>query len=163
MDAEAVYRHKLLNGSVTGFPGTKSISNQELLELNVDILIPAALENVITADNANAVKAKMVAEMANGPTTPEADEVLYAKGVHLIPDILCNGGGVIVSYFEMVQNFDMWSWEEEDVNRLLEKKMVLAYASVLNAAKENGVNMRQAAYVVAVRRLVEAMRARGWA
>jgi glutamate dehydrogenase (NAD(P)+) len=162
LDPEKVYRHKLQSGSVTGFPETKSISNQELLELNVDILIPAALENVITAENAKRVKAKMVAEMANGPTTPEADDVLFAKGVHLIPDILCNGGGVIVSYFEMVQNFDMCSWEAEDVRRLLEKKMVQAYASVLNASRENGVNMRQAAYVVAVRRLVEAMRARGW-
>ncbi len=86
----------------------------------------------------------------------------FKKGVHLIPDILCNGGVVIVSYFEMVQNFDMCSWEEDDVKRLLEKKMVQAYTSVLKASSENGVNMRQAAYVVAVRRLVEAMRARGW-
>jgi glutamate dehydrogenase (NAD(P)+) len=86
--------------------------------------------------------------------------VLFAKGIHLIPDILCNGGGVIVSYLEMVQNFDMWFWEEDDVKRLLEKKMVRAYASVLNASRENVVNMRQAAYIVAVRRLMEAMRAR---
>lgn len=162
LDAEAVSRHKLQTGSVIGLSGTRNISNQELLELDVDVLIPAALEGVITAENAGRVGAKIVAEMANGPTTPEADEVLFAKGVHIIPDILCNGGGVIVSYLEMVQNFDMWSWEEEDVIRLLEKKMVQAYASVIKATKENKVNMRQAAYVVAVRRLVEAMRARGW-
>ncbi len=162
LDAEAVYRHKLQTGSVIGLSGTRNISNKELLELDVDILIPAALEGVITAENAGKVKARIVAEMANGPTTPEADEVLFTKGVHIIPDILCNGGGVIVSYFEMVQNFDMWSWDEEDVIRLLEKKMVQACASVLKASRENGVNMRQAAYAVAVRRLVEAMRARGW-
>ncbi len=162
LDVEAVYRHKLQTDSVIGLSGTKNISNRELLELDVDVLIPAALEGVITAENAGRIKAKIVAEMANGPTTPEADEVLSAKGVHIIPDILCNGGGVIVSYIEMVQNFDMWSWEEEDVRRLLEKKMVQACASVQNASKESGVNMRQAAYVVAVRRLVEAMRVRGW-
>lgn len=162
LDADAVYRHKLQTGSVIGLSGTRNISNKELLELDVDVLIPAALEGVITAENAGQVRAKIVAEMANGPTTPEADEVLFAKGVHIVPDILCNGGGVIVSYLEMVQNFDMWSWDEEDVRRLLEKKMVQAYASVLKASEDNGVNTRQAAYVVAVRRLVEAMRARGW-
>jgi glutamate dehydrogenase (NAD(P)+) len=162
LDAKAVYGHKLQAGSVMGFSGTRSISNQELLELPVDVLIPAALENVITANNASRVKAKIVAEMANGPTTPEADDVLLANGIHIIPDILCNCGGAIVSYFEMVQNFDMWFWEEEKVNRLLEKKMAQGYASVLKVSRENGVNMRQAAYVVAVRRLVEAMRARGW-
>lgn len=162
LDAEAVYGHKHQAGSVMGFSGTGSISNQELLELPVDVLIPAALENVITVNNASRVKAKIVAEMANGPTTPEADDVLLANGIHIIPDILCNCGGAIVSYFEMVQNFDMWFWDEEKVNRLLEKKMAQGYASVLKASRENGVNMRQAAYVVAVRRLVEAMRARGW-
>ncbi len=162
LDPDAVSSHKRVSGSVTGFREAEAISNEDLLELYVDILIPAALENVITANNSERVKARIVAEMANGPTTPEADDILSAKGVHIIPDILCNGGGVIVSYLEMVQNFDMWYWDEGEVNKLLEKKMAKAYGSVLKASKENNINMRQAAYVVAVRRLVEAMRARGW-
>ena len=162
LEPEKVYRHKAESSSVIGFPETKNISGEELLELDVDILIPAALEGAITAKNASNIKAKMIAEMANGPTTPEADEILYRNGVHIVPDILCNGGGVIVSYFEMVQNFDMLSWDEDEVNRLLDKKMVQAYDTVLNASKEYNVDMRQTAYAVAIKRLVEAMKARGW-
>ncbi len=133
-----------------------------MLELDVDILITAALEGAITADNASNIKAKMIAEMANGPTTPEADEILYKAGKHIIPDILCNAGGVIVSYFEIVQNFDMWSWDEVEVNRLLDKRMVQAYYTVLNASKKYNADMRQVAYAVAIKRLVEAMKTRGW-
>lgn len=162
LDPEKVYKHKKESGSVIGFPGTKNISGEELLELGVDILIPAALEGAITAENASNIKARMIAEMANGPTTPEADEILYKKGIHIVPDILCNGGGVIVSYFEMVQNFDMLSWDEVDVNRLLDKKMTQGYDTVLKASKEYNVDMRQAAYAIAIKRLVEAMKARGW-
>ncbi len=162
LEPEKVYRHKAERGSVIGYPGTKNISGEELLELDMDILIPAALEGAITADNAPNIKAKIIAEMANSPTTPEADEILFNKGKHIIPDILCNGGGVIVSYFEMVQNFDMWSWDESEVNRLLDKKMVQAYDTVLKASREYDVDMRQAAYAVAIKRLVEAMKARGW-
>lgn len=162
LEPEEVYKYKAKSGSVVGFPGTKNISGEELLELDVDILIPAALEGAITADNASKIRAKMIAEMANGPITPEADEILYKKGVHIIPDILCNGGGVIVSYFEMVQNFDMWSWDEAEVNRLLDKKMVQAYDTVLKASKEYNADMRQAAYAMAIKRIAEAMRARGW-
>jgi glutamate dehydrogenase (NAD(P)+) len=159
---EVVREHKAKSGSVVGFPGAENISNQELLELDVDLLVPAALEGAITVVNADRIRARIVAEMANGPTTPEADAVLSKKGIHLIPDILCNAGGVIVSYFEMVQNFDLWSWDESDVNRLLDKKMVQAYDAVRKTSQKEKINMRQAAYLVAVKRLVEAMRARGW-
>lgn len=162
LDPEAVLEHKAKTGSVINFPDTRPISNESLLELDVDILIPAALENVITDSNAPKIKAKIVAELANGPTTPEADDILYKKGVHVIPDFLCNAGGVTVSYFEMVQNFYMYYWEEKEVHERLDKKMTTAYHSVLDASKEYGINMRQAAYVVAVKRVVEAMKLRGW-
>ncbi len=162
LDPEAVLEHKAKTGSVINFPDTRPISNEALLELDVDILIPAALENVITDLNAPKIKAKIVAELANGPTTPEADDILYKNGVHVIPDFLCNAGGVTVSYFEMVQNFYMYYWEEKEVHERLDKKMTIAYHSVLDASKEYSINMRQAAYVVAVKRVVEAMKLRGW-
>ncbi|MDI6703852.1 MAG: Glu/Leu/Phe/Val dehydrogenase [bacterium] len=159
---EAVREHKANTTSVINFPNTKSISNEELLELEVDILIPAALENVITKNNAPNIKAKILAELSNGPTTPEADDILYKNGVHVIPDFLCNAGGVTVSYFEMVQNFYMYYWDEKEVHERLDKKMTFAYHSVLNTSKKYNINMRQAAYVTAVRRVVEAMVLRGW-
>ncbi|MFB0500760.1 MAG: Glu/Leu/Phe/Val dehydrogenase [Candidatus Hadarchaeaceae archaeon] len=162
LDPEAVLEHKAKTGSVINFPNTKPISNEKLLELEVDILIPAALENVITGKNAPNIKAKIVAELANGPTTPEADDILYKNGVHVIPDFLCNAGGVTVSYFEMVQNFYMYYWSEKEVHERLNDKMTATYSSVLNASKEYNVNMRQAAYVVAVKRVAEAMKIRGW-
>ena len=139
-----------------------AISDEELLELDVDILFPSALENVITEENAPRIRAKIVAELANGPTTPEADEILHKNGVHVIPDFLCNAGGVTVSYFEMVQNFYMYYWEEEEVYKRLDRKMTTAYHAVLNTSKKYNINMRQAAYVVAVERVVEAMKLRGW-
>jgi glutamate dehydrogenase (NAD(P)+) len=138
------------------------MTNEDLLEMDVDILCPSALENVITAENAPRIKAKIVAELANGPTTPEADEILHEKGVHILPDFLCNAGGVTVSYFEMVQNFYMNYWTEEEVYEQLDKKMTAAYYAVYETSKEYNINMRQAAYVIAVKRVVEAMRARGW-
>lgn len=162
LDPDVVSKHKAKNGSVIGFPGAKTISNDELLELDVDILIPAALEGAITENNAGQIRAKVVAEFANGPTTTEADEVFREKEKLIIPDILCNAGGVIVSYFEMVQNFDMWQWDETDVQKLLDKKMVRAYESVLSTSKEYKVTMRQAAYIVAFKKLVKAIKARGW-
>jgi glutamate dehydrogenase (NAD(P)+) len=140
----------------------KRISKEELLELDVDILIPAAIENVITAKNAPNIKAKILAELANGPTTPEADDILYRNGVHVIPDFLCNAGGVTVSYFEMVQDFYLYFWDETEVREQLDKKMTAAYHSVLNTSREYKINMRQAAYVRAVERVVEAMKLRGW-
>ena len=147
---------------MTNFSNTKAISNEDLLELEVDIIIPAALENVITEKNAPNINAKIVVELANGPTTPEADVILYKNGIYVIPDFLCNAGGVTVSYFEMVQNFCMYFWDEKEIHERLGKKMTTAYYSVLNASKKYNINMRQAAYVVAVGRVVEAMKLRGW-
>jgi glutamate dehydrogenase (NAD(P)+) len=163
LDAEAVGKNKAKTSSVCNFPGADTISAKEILELDVDILFPAALENVITEENAPRIKAKIVAELANGPTMPEADKILHKNGVHVIPDFLCNAGGVTVSYFEMVQNFYMYYWDTEDVYARLDKKMTTAYHGVLNTSKKYNINMRQAAYVVAVERVVEAMKLRGWA
>jgi glutamate dehydrogenase (NAD(P)+) len=153
---------KAEKGSVVAYPGAKKISNEELLELPVDILIAAALENVITKDNAGKIKAKVIVELANGPTTPEADAILYKNGVHIIPDFLANAGGVTVSYFEMVQNIARYSWSTEEVYQRLDERMTQAYHTVLAASKKYGVNMRQAAYTVAVSRVAEAMKTRGW-
>jgi glutamate dehydrogenase (NAD(P)+) len=153
---------KAETASVVNSPNGQSLSNGELLELDVDILITAALENVITKENASNIKAKILAELANGSTTPEADAILYKNGVHVIPDFLCNAGGVTVSYFEMVQNASMYYWSLEEVHERLAHKMSSAYHTVLDAAKTYNVNMRQAAYVVAVNRVVETMRLRGW-
>jgi glutamate dehydrogenase (NAD(P)+) len=162
LDIRALLAHKEKTGSVTDFPGAESITNDELLELEVDILIPAALENVITLDNAGRIKAGIIAEFANGPVSSDADALLHSKGVLILPDILCNGGGVIVSYFEMVQNFNLDHWDAEEVNRRLEKKMVAAYKAVHDLAYNNNVPMRQAGYTIAVGRVVKAMKYRGW-
>jgi len=162
LDPDEVLEHKNRTGSVVDFPDTKPISNEEILELDVDILLPSALENVITKKNANKIKAKILGELANGPTTPDADDILHKNGVHIIPDFLCNAGGVTVSYFEMVQNFYMWYWDEKEVYTRLDKKMTTAYHSVVFASRKYNVNMRQAAYAVAVERVVEAMKLRGW-
>ncbi len=162
IDAEAVLDHKNRTGSVVGFPGSKPITNEALLELDVDILFPSALEEVINADNANAIKAKIVAELANGPTTPDADEILYSKGIFVIPDFLCNAGGVTVSYFEWVQNLYSYYWDEADVYERLDKKMSKAFGEVLATSLDAKVNMRTAAYMVAVQRVAEAMKLRGW-
>jgi glutamate dehydrogenase (NAD(P)+) len=162
LDPEDVSGYKHSTGSLLDYPGTKNITNEELLELDVEILIPAALENVITGKNAERIKPKILAEMANGPTTREAEELLSLNGVHIIPDILCNGGGVIVSYFEMVQNESSTQWEEEEVQKQLERKMKKAYHSVYDFSAKNNVTMRQAAYTLAVGRVIEAMQLRGW-
>ena len=162
IDSEAALSCKESTGSVCNMPNMDKISNEDILEMDVDILIPAAIENVITEKNAPKIKAKIVAELANGPTTPEADEILYKKGIHIIPDFLCNAGGVTVSFFEMVQNFYMLDWEESEVYERLDKKMTAAYHSVLKTSKDYKINMRQAAYVLAVKRVVEAMKLRGW-
>ncbi len=157
-----VIKHKQRTGSVVGFPGAQSISNEELLELDVDILVPAALENVITARNAGNIKARISAELANGPTTPEADEILHKNGVYVIPDFLCNAGGVTVSYFEMVQNAYQYYWDEETVHERLDAKMTAAFHAVHKKAEDLHVHNRLAAYVVAVERVAEAVRLRGW-
>lgn len=163
LDFAQVSAHKARTGSVINFPGSSCISNEDLLELDVTVLIPAALENAINADNAGRVKAKIIAELANGPTTPEADTILHEKGSYVIPDFLCNAGGVTVSYFEMVQNAYDYYWEECVVHERLEKKMTSAFWSVHNTAQQHNVHNRLAAYLVAVNRVAEAVRLRGWA
>jgi glutamate dehydrogenase (NAD(P)+) len=162
LDAEAVIAHKQKTGSVINFPGAQNISNAELLELDVVVLFPSALENQITAENADNIKAQIVAELANGPTTPEADDVLHEKGIYVIPDFLCNAGGVTVSYFEQVQNAYDYYWELETVHERLDKKMTAAFHAVHEAAKKYDVNTRMGAYVVAVARVAEACKLRGW-
>jgi glutamate dehydrogenase len=155
-----VKEHKNKTRSVIGFHGTKQITNDELLELECEMLVPAALENVITKDNASRVKAKIVAEGANGPTTPEADVILHNRGIFLIPDILANAGGVTVSYFEQVQNQMNYYWTEEEVNAKLEKIMRNAFRNVLKISKDYGVPMRVAAFILAVKRIAYAIKTR---
>lgn len=162
LDYSAVMKFKKETGSVVGFPGSTEISNEKLLELDVDVLIPSALENVITAQNAGNVKAKIVAELANGPTTPEADEILHKNNVFVIPDFLCNAGGVTVSYYEQVQNLNMDRWKREYVHQRLDETMTNAFASVYNMRKDKGVHTRLAAYLVSVQRVAEACTTRGW-
>ncbi len=162
IDPKAMIEHKMETGSVVGFPGTRSISNEELLELSVDVLAPSALEEVITDENVARIRARIIAELANGPTTPAADEVLYQKGIFVIPDFLCNAGGVTVSYFEWVQNVMAYYWDEEDVQAKLDKKMTKAFADVLEVSVREKIDMRTAAYMVAIKRVADAMRARGW-
>ena len=162
INAEEIVKYKLETGKVEGFPGTRPISNQDLLELDVDILFPSALENCITEKNAGNIKAKVIAELANGPTTPEADVILHEKGAYLIPDFLCNAGGVTVSYFEMVQNSYNFYWELPEVHTRLDEKMTQAFHAVHKMREQHKVHNRLAAYLVAVRRVAEAMRLRGW-
>jgi glutamate dehydrogenase (NAD(P)+) len=149
------------HGTVVGFPGADEVSNQELLEVDCDILVPAALENQITRHNAPRIKARVVAEAANGPTTPEADAILYDRGVFLIPDILCNAGGVTVSYFEWVQDMQSFFWTEERINESLKEIMDRAFEAVYAMSERHEVDMRTAAYMVAVARVAEATMLRG--
>ncbi len=161
LDIKAVKAWKAEHGTVVGFPGSENISNPALLELELDVLIPAALENQITADNAERINARIVAEAANGPTTPDADEVLYRKGVFLIPDILCNAGGVTVSYFEWVQDLNRDQWSEEVVNSKLTAIMVRSFGEVVAMAEREECDMRTAAYLLAVDRVATATALRG--
>jgi glutamate dehydrogenase (NAD(P)+) len=159
---ESLKAHKLQTGSVAGFPGAAAISANELLELDVTVLIPAALESVITEKNAPDIRTKIIAELANGPTTPEADSIVSNNNIYIIPDLLCNAGGVTVSWFEMVQNSCGYYWDEDEVHNRLEKKMKTAFHDVQNAAQTYQVHNRMAAYLVAVKRVAEAMKLRGW-
>ena len=155
-------QHKLKTGSVINFPGAKSIPHRELLELDVEILYPAALENVITEDNADKIKAKVICELANGPTTPDADLILHKKGIHVIPDILASAGGVTVSYFEMVQDNYEYFWDEDVIHSRLDQKLMTAYHTVQEALKEKKVHPRLAAMVVGIARVAEVCKLRGW-
>jgi len=161
LDIKTVKAWKAEHGTVVGFPGTENISNADLFELQVDVLVPAALENQITAGNAEHVKARIVAEAANGPTTPDADEILHRKGVFMIPDILCNAGGVTVSYFEWVQDLNRDQWSEEIVNSKLTAIMVRSFGEVVAMAEREDVDMRTGAYLVAVDRVAKATALRG--
>ncbi|MDO8587520.1 MAG: Glu/Leu/Phe/Val dehydrogenase [Armatimonadota bacterium] len=162
LDPVALVDYKLRTGSVVNFPGTRPISNEDLLELSVDVLAPSALEGVITSSNASRIRAKIVEELANGPMTPEADDILYKKGIFVIPDFLCNAGGVTVSYFEWVQNVYGLYWEESEVHEKLDRKMTKAFRDVYDMARGHEVDMRTAAYMVAIQRVAEAMQVRGW-
>jgi glutamate dehydrogenase (NAD(P)+) len=159
---QETFAYKRKTGAVGGYPGSEPISNEELLELDVDVIFPSALENVITEENAPRIKAKFSAELANGPTTPEADDILYQNGVYVIPDFLCNAGGVTVSYFEMVQNSYQYYWSEEMVHDRLDQKMTKAFHAVHEMAQRQGVDNRVAAYLVAIDRVAKAVRLRGW-
>ena len=161
LDVARVINWKAEHGTVKGFPGAENITNAQVLETECDVLIPAALENQITTANAAAIKAKIVAEAANGPTTPEADAILYDRGIFMIPDILCNAGGVTVSYFEWVQDLNRDHWTEADVNAKLKIIMVKAFEEVLAIAEREQVNMRTGAYLNAVQRVADATALRG--
>jgi glutamate dehydrogenase (NAD(P)+) len=161
LDIPKVIAWKKEHGTVQGFPGAKDVSNAQVLEVQCDILIPAALENQITERNADRIKARLIAEAANGPTTPEADQILWKKSKFMIPDILCNAGGVTVSYFEWVQDLNRDHWSEEVVNSKLKEIMVKAFRETLAIARREQCDMRTAAYLLAVKRVADAMTMRG--
>ncbi|MGA7367775.1 MAG: Glu/Leu/Phe/Val dehydrogenase [Nitrososphaeraceae archaeon] len=161
IDVDSLRSHKLKNGTVAGFQGVGSIDDSELLEIDCTVLVPAALENQITRSNAGKVKAKIVAEAANGPTTPDADDLLFRNDVLVIPDILANGGGVTVSYFEWLQNLRREYWSEAEVNSRLDSNISAAFSDVYTTHEEFRVNMRKASTLLAINRVVEAMKIRG--
>ncbi len=157
LDIKAVEAHKKQTGSVRNFEGAENISHEHLLELNVDILVPAALENVLHKENAENIKAKVIIEMANGPTTWEADEIFAKRGITVVPDILANSGGVCTSYFEWYQNMHGEHWNREDVLKKLEEHMVKAYKAVLEQKEKHNTTFRNAAYILAAQRIIEKM------
>jgi glutamate dehydrogenase (NAD(P)+) len=161
LDPEAINRHKQAAGSVTGFPDAEVITNEELLELDVDVLVPAAVEGVISVKNADNVKAKIVCEAANGPVTFEGDKILNERGVFIVPDIVANSGGVTVSYFEWVQDIQAYFWTDDEVNDRLRQIMERAFNEVHELATEKGLSMRQAAHWIGVGRVAEAHQMRG--
>ena len=161
-DVEALTRHKRVTGSVDDFPGSNPISNEELLELDVTVFFPSALENTITRENAGNIKAKIVCELANGPTTPDADEILFKNKVFVLPDFLANAGGVTGSYFEQVQNTYNYYWQLDEVHRQLDNRMTRAFDAVYKIHKSRGLDMRTAAYLISVERVAAACKLRGW-
>lgn len=163
LDPQKVAAYNAEKKTLAGYPGAEPITNEALLELNVDILLPSAIENVITEANADRVQAKIVAELANGPTTPEADTILEGKGIFVIPDFLCNAGGVTVSYFEQVQNANFDQWKIDIIHEKLDDKMTDAFRAFYEMRNSKKVSSRLAAYLVAVDRVAQACRIRGWA
>ena len=161
LDVAGVMAHKTETGSVAGFSGADRITNAQLLEIDCDVLVPAALEKVITQENAPRIKAKIIAEAANGPTLPEADRILHDRGIMVLPDILANAGGVTVSYFEWVQDLQANFWEESEINERLKRVMTRAFAEAYETAKRMNIDIRRASYVVAVGRVADATQLRG--
>ncbi|MCL4559764.1 MAG: Glu/Leu/Phe/Val dehydrogenase [Chloroflexi bacterium] len=162
LQAEAVLRHKQETGLLAGFPGSSAISNEELLALDVDVLVPAALENVVTTENADQVRARAIIEIANGPVTPEADEILRSRGIISVPDILANAGGVTTSYFEWVQDLQGYFWEKDDVAARLKKVMDRSFSDAWAIYETSpGLTLRMATYMLSIRRVVEAIRVKG--
>src|SRR5579864_8300412 len=161
LDVAGVMAHKAETGSVVGFTGGERINNKEVLEYDCDVLVPAALEKVITKENAPRIRAKIVAEAANGPTMPDADDILFDRGIMVLPDILANAGGVTVSYFEWVQDLQANFWEEDEINERLKRIITRAFREAHEQAKRYGVSMRKGAYCVAVARVAEATKLRG--
>ncbi|HEX3607755.1 MAG TPA: Glu/Leu/Phe/Val dehydrogenase [Candidatus Dormibacteraeota bacterium] len=161
LDVPEVMEHRRATGTLAGYPGAQPVSNHELLELPVDLLVPAAVESQITAANAARIRARLVVEGANGPTTTDADHILEQRGVVVVPDILANAGGVTVSYFEWVQDLQSFFWEETEINRRLEAIMRRGFAQMVEAAQSHGVSWRMGAYLVAVQRVADATSVRG--
>jgi glutamate dehydrogenase (NAD(P)+) len=161
IDLAAAVEHKRMHGTLDGFEGADAVTNEELLTLDCDVLAPCALEQVITADNADKIKAGIVAEGANGPVTPEADQILEERGVLVLPDVLANAGGVVVSYFEWVQGLQEYFWKESEVNAKLNDIVTRAFAETWREHEEREISMRQAAYAIAVGRVAEATITRG--
>jgi glutamate dehydrogenase (NAD(P)+) len=161
IDVMTALRYSREHGSLSGMPGTENVTNAELLELPCDVLVPAALENQITARNAPRIKARLIIEAANGPTTPDADRILNDRGVTIVPDILANAGGVTVSYFEWVQDLQRFFWSEDEINERLESIMTRAYQAVRRKAEDQQTNLRMGAYLLAVARVAEATEMRG--
>ena len=162
LDISALVKYRDENSTVTGFPGSEKISNEDLIELPCDILIPAALEGVIHSENAPRIKAKLIVEAANAPTTIKADEILESKGIPVIPDIIANAGGVIVSYFEWVQNLQQFTWDLDEINFKLKKKINKGYRDVFDYSKDNNLSLRTAAFAYAIERVIEVVKMRGW-
>jgi glutamate dehydrogenase (NAD(P)+) len=161
LDVSGLIAYKQETGSVAGFSGADKLTNKEVLEYDCDVLVPAALEKVITSENAPRIRAKIVAEAANGPTLPEADEILFDRDIIVLPDILANAGGVTVSYFEWVQDLQETFWEEDAINERLKRKMTRAFREVYEQSRRHKINMRKGAYAVAVDRVAEATKLRG--
>ena len=162
IDAQKLVDYKLANGTLKGFPGAKDVTNEELLALPVTVLFPAAMENTINEKTAPTVQCKISVELANGPTTPEGDKILDAKGIIVLPDYLANAGGVTVSYFEQCQNAQNYYWTLEDVQKRLDQKMSSAFKAVYDMSIDKKTNLRDAAYLVAIKRVADAAHLRGW-